>query len=223
MRGYGIAALPLVEVQGPVSVSPGVLVGHPMDIVCDGLISPTPAQGFETCLVSTNGTVLDDGEDVPADTPTRSSERMTAAPFISYSGGNPDPGKPREDAMDCCRIVRDSVAATVLSGVYCLLRSGGGRWRNPRCHRWDSPLKTRFAPGLPRLWEGQGVLAPGVRRGEVENDTAVVASPHYGTEQRCMAAARPPAGLRTAISRENTGNFIDFGLGCPNLSSKQRL
>lgn len=33
--------------------------------VADGLISlGTPANGFETCLVSVNGTVLDDGEDV---------------------------------------------------------------------------------------------------------------------------------------------------------------
>jgi 5,10-methylenetetrahydromethanopterin reductase len=33
--------------------------------VADGLISlGGPAEGFETCLVSTNGTVLDDGEDV---------------------------------------------------------------------------------------------------------------------------------------------------------------
>src|SRR5436190_21923766 len=33
--------------------------------ITDGLISlGAPAEGFETCLVSTNGTVLDDGEDV---------------------------------------------------------------------------------------------------------------------------------------------------------------
>jgi 5,10-methylenetetrahydromethanopterin reductase len=33
--------------------------------ICDGLISlGGPAEGFETCLVSTSGTVLDDGEDV---------------------------------------------------------------------------------------------------------------------------------------------------------------
>ena len=33
--------------------------------IADGLISlGGPAEGFETCLVSTNGTVLDDGEDV---------------------------------------------------------------------------------------------------------------------------------------------------------------
>jgi 5,10-methylenetetrahydromethanopterin reductase len=33
--------------------------------ITDGLISlGGPAEGFETCLVSTNGTVLDDGEDV---------------------------------------------------------------------------------------------------------------------------------------------------------------
>ena len=32
--------------------------------ITDGLISPAPAAGFETCLVSTNGTVLDDGEDI---------------------------------------------------------------------------------------------------------------------------------------------------------------
>ncbi|HWY83291.1 MAG TPA: LLM class flavin-dependent oxidoreductase, partial [Roseiarcus sp.] len=33
--------------------------------ITDGLISlGDPAEGFETCLVSTNGTVLDDGEDV---------------------------------------------------------------------------------------------------------------------------------------------------------------
>ena len=32
--------------------------------ITEGLISPAPADGFETCLVSTNGTVLDDGEDI---------------------------------------------------------------------------------------------------------------------------------------------------------------
>ena len=32
--------------------------------ITDGLISPAPTDGFATCLVSTNGTVLDDGEDV---------------------------------------------------------------------------------------------------------------------------------------------------------------
>ena len=33
--------------------------------IADGLISlGGPAEGFETCLVSTGGTVLDDGEDV---------------------------------------------------------------------------------------------------------------------------------------------------------------
>ena len=32
--------------------------------IADGLISITPVDGFETCLVSTNGTVLDDGEDI---------------------------------------------------------------------------------------------------------------------------------------------------------------
>src|SRR5262249_58705394 len=42
--------------------------------IADGLISlGGPAEGFETCLVSTNGTVLDDGEDV-------TSPRASTAP-----------------------------------------------------------------------------------------------------------------------------------------------
>ena len=48
--------------------------------IADGLISlGAPAEGFETCLVSTNGTVLDDGEDVTsprASTPSNRSSRL---------------------------------------------------------------------------------------------------------------------------------------------------
>ena len=45
--------------------------------ITDGLISlGGPAEGFETCLVSTNGTVLDDGEDV---TSPRASTAVTTA------------------------------------------------------------------------------------------------------------------------------------------------
>ncbi len=33
--------------------------------------------------------------------------------------------------------------------TWVLFETGCWRWRNPRRHRWDSPLKTRFAPDSP--------------------------------------------------------------------------
>ncbi|WP_158933000.1 LLM class flavin-dependent oxidoreductase [Acidisphaera sp. S103] len=50
--------------------------------ITDGLISlGGPAEGFETCLVSTNGTVLDDGEDV---TSTRAATALKPLIAIGY-------------------------------------------------------------------------------------------------------------------------------------------
>ncbi|HET6609017.1 MAG TPA: LLM class flavin-dependent oxidoreductase [Rhodopila sp.] len=50
--------------------------------ITDGLISlGGPAEGFETCLVSTNGTVLDDGEDV---TSPRASTALKPLIAIGY-------------------------------------------------------------------------------------------------------------------------------------------
>jgi 5,10-methylenetetrahydromethanopterin reductase len=50
--------------------------------IADGLISlGGPAEGFETCLVSTNGTVLDDGEDV---TSPRASTALKPLIALAY-------------------------------------------------------------------------------------------------------------------------------------------
>lgn len=50
--------------------------------ITDGLISlGGPAEGFETCLVSTNGTVLDDGEDV---TSPRASTALKPIVALAY-------------------------------------------------------------------------------------------------------------------------------------------
>jgi 5,10-methylenetetrahydromethanopterin reductase len=50
--------------------------------IADGLISlGGPAEGFETCLVSTNGTVLDDGEDV---TSPRASTALKPIIALAY-------------------------------------------------------------------------------------------------------------------------------------------
>src|SRR5260370_1015624 len=50
--------------------------------IADGLISlGGPAEGFETCLVSTNGTVLDDGEDV---TSSRASTALKPIIALAY-------------------------------------------------------------------------------------------------------------------------------------------
>ena len=50
--------------------------------IADGLISlGGPAEGFETCLVSTNGTVLDDGEDV---TSPRASTALRPLIALAY-------------------------------------------------------------------------------------------------------------------------------------------
>ena len=49
--------------------------------IADGLISlGGPAEGFETCVVSTGGTVLDDGEDV---TSPRASTAVK--PFVALA------------------------------------------------------------------------------------------------------------------------------------------
>jgi 5,10-methylenetetrahydromethanopterin reductase len=53
--------------------------------ITDGLISlGGPAEGFETCLVSTNGTVLDDGEDV---TSPRASTALKPLIALAYHHG----------------------------------------------------------------------------------------------------------------------------------------
>src|SRR4030088_1378363 len=50
--------------------------------ITDGLISlGGPAEGFETCLVSTNGTILDDGEDV---TSPRASTALKPLIALAY-------------------------------------------------------------------------------------------------------------------------------------------
>src|SRR6201982_1715909 len=50
--------------------------------ITDGLISlGGPAEGFDTCLVSTNGTVLDDGEDV---TSPRASTALKPLVALAY-------------------------------------------------------------------------------------------------------------------------------------------
>src|SRR5947207_13149824 len=50
--------------------------------ITDGLISlGGPAEGFETCLVSTTGTVLDDGEDV---TSPRASTAVKPLVALAY-------------------------------------------------------------------------------------------------------------------------------------------
>ena len=50
--------------------------------ITDGLISlGGPAEGFETCLVSTNGTVLNDGEDV---TSPRASTALKPLIALAY-------------------------------------------------------------------------------------------------------------------------------------------
>jgi hypothetical protein len=50
--------------------------------ITDGLISlGGPAEGFETCLVSTNGTVLDDGEDI---TSPRASTALKPLIALAY-------------------------------------------------------------------------------------------------------------------------------------------
>ncbi len=55
--------------------------------IADGLISlGAPAEGFETCLVSTNGTVLDDGEDVTSPRAARAVRPLVALAYhFKYS------------------------------------------------------------------------------------------------------------------------------------------
>ena len=54
--------------------------------ITDGLISlGGPAEGFETCLVSTNGTVLDDGEDITSPPPRPPSNRSSRLPITTGS------------------------------------------------------------------------------------------------------------------------------------------
>ena len=51
--------------------------------ITDGLISlGGPAEGFETCLVSTNGTVLDDGEDVNSPRASAAAHRARLSPQV---------------------------------------------------------------------------------------------------------------------------------------------
>ncbi len=59
--------------------------------IADGLISlGGPAEGFETCLVSTNGTVLDEGEDVTSPRASTALKPIIRA-GLSPSGMTTDP------------------------------------------------------------------------------------------------------------------------------------
>ncbi len=58
--------------------------------IADGLISlGAPAPGFDPCLVSVNGTVLDDGEDVTSPAPVPPSRRWWPWPTISRTPAIP--------------------------------------------------------------------------------------------------------------------------------------
>ena len=66
--------------------------------IADGLISlGGPAEGFETCLVSTNGTVLDDGEDV---TSPRASTALKPLIALAYHHQVHDRSGKREGAAE---------------------------------------------------------------------------------------------------------------------------
>ena len=58
--------------------------------ITDGLISlGGPAEGFETCLVSTGGTVLDDSEDVTSPRASNGHDALvdvSAAKQMSFTG-----------------------------------------------------------------------------------------------------------------------------------------
>lgn len=59
--------------------------------IADGLISlGGPAEGFETCLVSTNGTVLDDGEDVTSPRAATALKPLIALAYHKRYTTDPD-------------------------------------------------------------------------------------------------------------------------------------
>ncbi len=59
--------------------------------ITDGLISlGGPAEGFATCLVSTNGTVLDDGEDVTSQRAATALRPIVALGYHKRHSTNPD-------------------------------------------------------------------------------------------------------------------------------------
>jgi len=69
--------------------------------ITDGLISlGGPAEGFETCLVSTNGTVLDDGEDVTSPRASSAVKPLIALAYHSRYTTDPESVKtlPNGDA-----------------------------------------------------------------------------------------------------------------------------
>ena len=66
-----------------------------------------------------------------------------------------------------------------------LFETGCWRWRNPRRHRWDLPLKTRFAPDSPL--EGTG-FEPSVPR----DTTNLSISPLLGSRQPKSRSEREP-------------------------------
>ena len=79
----------------PINVGQGPKARALAKEITDGLISlGSPAEGFETCLVSTNGTVLDDGEDVTSPR-ARLDRRQTArgtrlSPQVHDRSGEPE-------------------------------------------------------------------------------------------------------------------------------------
>src|SRR5258708_3117225 len=59
--------------------------------ITDGLISlGAPAEGFETCLVSTTGTVLDDGEDVTSPRASTALRPLVATAYHSRYAADPE-------------------------------------------------------------------------------------------------------------------------------------
>jgi 5,10-methylenetetrahydromethanopterin reductase len=59
--------------------------------IADGLISlGAPAEGFETCLVSTNGTVLDDGEEVTSPRACIALKPLVALAYHSRYTADPE-------------------------------------------------------------------------------------------------------------------------------------
>ena len=76
--GMGKKPLSLASMRTHIAQVKALLRGE----IADGLISlGGPAEGFETCLVSTNGTVLDEGEDV---TSPRASTALKPLVALAY-------------------------------------------------------------------------------------------------------------------------------------------
>ena len=107
--------------------------------ITDGLISlGSPAEGFETCLVSTNGTVLDDGEDVTSPRASTAVKPLVALAYHFRYTTDPESVLRALSLCTCCRQYPGAAAGTDESAAN-LTRSIGGPRHVPTLHKVQSP------------------------------------------------------------------------------------